>query len=193
MRRHAARSCGRLSGCKKGRTFDMSTLATFVNRFVGARELAESPTAVWTQTQAPRLRPIANEDVYLFVKRIDNSSVIRASDPAAQAARSKSMATGFAAAVLIIAGLVPTAYNVTAGFTMQHLRQEQAQLERQRAILETDEARLVNPGRLRQLAKTLRMTEPEPQQVQTLSGMSKTDSPAEARVSLPFFSPVSAR
>jgi cell division protein FtsL len=171
----------------------MSALATFVNLFVGAKELAEAPSAVWTRGDVPRLRPIANEDVYLFVKRIDNSGVIRANDPAAQAARGKSMATGFAAAVLIIAGLVPTAYNVTAGFTLQHLRQEQAQLQRERAILETDEARLVNPDRLRQLAKTLKMTEPEPQQVQTLSGMSKTDSPAEARVSLPLSSSLGAR
>jgi hypothetical protein len=171
----------------------MSTLATFVNRFMGATELAEAPSAVWTRTDVPRLRPIANEDVYLFVKRIDNSSVIRAVDPAAQSARSKSMATGFAAAVLIIAGLVPTAYNVTAGFALQQLRQEQTQLERQRAILLSEEARLVNPDRLRELAKTLKMTEPEPQQVQTLSGMSKIDSAAEARISLPFTPSVSAR
>jgi len=171
----------------------MSSLATFANRFIGARELAEESSAVWTRTDAPRLRPLANEDVYLFVKRIDNSSVIRASDPAALAARNKSMATGFAAAVLVIVGLLPTAYNLTAGFTLQQLRQEQVQLERQRAILETQEARLVNPDRLRQLAKTLKMSEPEPQQVQTLSGMSKTDSPAEARVTLPFSSAVSAR
>jgi cell division protein FtsL len=98
------------------------------------------------------------------------------------------MATGFAAAVLIIAGLIPTAYNVTAGFTVQQLQQEQVQLERQRAILETQEAQLVNPDRMRQLAKTLKMSEPEPQQVQTLSGMSRVDSPAEARITMPFSS-----
>jgi hypothetical protein len=171
----------------------MSALATFVNRFVGARELADAPSAVWTRTDAPRLRPLANEDVYLFVKRIDNSSVIRANDPVAQTARNRSMATGFACAVLIIAGLVPSAYNVTAGFELQQLRQEQAQLERQRAILETQEAELVNPDRMRQLAKALNMKEAQPQQVQTLSGMSKTDSPAEARVDLPFRQSVSAR
>jgi hypothetical protein len=89
--------------------------------------------------------------------------------------------------VLIIAGLIPTAYNVTAGFTLQQLRREQVELSRQRAILETQEAVLVNPDRLRQLAKTLKMSEPLPQQVQTLSGMSKTDSPAEARINLPFY------
>ena len=171
----------------------MSSIATFVNRFVGVKEFADAPSAVWTRSDAPRLRPLANEDVYLFVKRIDNSPVIRASDPAAQAARSKSMATGFAAAVLVIAGLVPTAYNVTAGFTLQQLRSEQVQLQRQRAILETQEARLVNPDRLRQLAKNLKMSEPEPQQVQTLGGTSRSDSPAEASITLPFSAAVSVR
>ena len=171
----------------------MSSLATFVNRFVGAKELAETGSAVWTRTDAPRLRPLANEDVYLFVKRIDNSSVIRASDPAAQAARSKSMATGFAAAVLIIAGLIPTAYNITAGFTLQQLRTDQVQLQRERAILETQEAQLVNQDRLRQLAKSLKMSEPEPQQVQTLGGTSRLDSPAEARITLPFSSAINVR
>ena len=109
----------------------MATLATFVNRFVGVRELADVSPAVWTRTESPRLRPIANEDVYLFVKRIDNTAVVRAADPAASLARSRSMLTGFVAAMLVIAGLVPTAYNTTAGFTLQQLRGEQVQLQQQ--------------------------------------------------------------
>ena len=141
--RHAAPNCGPWSGCCYGgwealEGTKLICLHCYVCKsFRGCRELADAPSAVWTRTDAPRLRPLANEDVYLFVKRIDNSPVIRASDPAAQAARSKSMATGFAAAVLVIAGLIPTAYNVTAGFTLQQLRKEQVQLQRQRAILET--------------------------------------------------------
>jgi hypothetical protein len=161
----------------------MASLATFVNRFVGVRELAEAPPAVWTRADDARLRPIANEDVYLFVKRIDNSSVIRAVDPAARSARSNSMATGFVAALLVIAGLVPTAYNITAGFTLQNLREEKVQLEQQRAKLEATQAKLVSPERLRQLAKSLKMSEPEPQQLETLQG--GTTASAEARNSLP--------
>lgn len=160
----------------------MASLATFVNRFVGVRELAEAPPAVWTRTETPRLRPIANEDVYLFVKRIDNTGVVRAVDMPARRARSRSMATGFIAAMLVIAGLVPAAYNTTAGFALQHLRQERAQLQEQKAKLDATEAKLVNPDRLQQLAKSLKMTEPEPQQVQMLNGTSK----AEARNSFPF-------
>ncbi len=160
----------------------MATLATFVNRFVGVRELAEAPPAVWARTESPRLRPIANEDVYLFVKRIDNTGVVRAVDHAARRARSRSMATGFIAAMLVIAGLVPTAYNTTAGFTLQHLREEQTQLRQQKAKLDTAEAQLVSLDRLQQLAKNLKMSEPEPQQVQTLEGRSK----AEAKNTLPL-------
>ena len=164
----------------------MASFATFVNRFVGVRELelADAPPAVWARTECPRLRPIANEDVYLFVKKIDNSGVIRAVDPAARRSRSRSMATGFLAAMLVIAGLVPTAYNTTAGFTMQHLREEQVRLEQQRAKLDAQEAELVSVARLEQLANTLNMSEPEPQQVQMLQG--SQSKAAEARNSLPL-------
>ncbi len=162
----------------------MATLATFVNRFVGARELAEVSSAVWTRTESPRLRPIANEDVYLFVKRIDNTAVARAADPAARKARSRSMMTGFVAAMLVIAGLVPTAYNTTAGFALQHLRGEQDQLRQQMAKLDTAEAKLVSMDRLQQLAKTLKMSEPALTQLETLDG--KYSGKTEARNTMPL-------
>jgi cell division protein FtsL len=160
----------------------MATLATFVHRFVGAKELAEVSPAVWARTESPRLRPIANEDVYLFVKRIDNTAVVRAADPAARTARSRSMWTGFIAAMLVIAGLVPTAYNTTAGFALEHLRSEQTQLRQEKAKLDASEAKLVSMDRLQQLAKTLKMSEPEPQQVQTLEAK---PAGTEARNTMP--------
>ena len=159
----------------------MASLATFVNRFVGVRELAAAPPAVWTHTEAPRLRPIANEDVYLFVKRIDNSMVVRAVDPAARRARSRTVATGFIAAMLDIAGLVPAAYNTIAGFTLQSLTQEQEKLKQQVAQLDLEQAKLLSYDRLKELAQSLRMVDPAPQQVQYLEGKST----AEARNSLP--------
>ncbi len=161
----------------------MASLATFVNRFTGVRELAEAPPAVWARTDSPRLRPIANEDVYLFVKRIDNSSVVRAVDPIARRARSRTVATGFVAALLVIAGLVPAAYNTMAGFTVQSLRQERQRLEQQQTQLDLEQAKLLNYDRLEQLAKTLKMVDPVPQQVQYLEGKAKAD--AEARNNLP--------
>jgi hypothetical protein len=163
----------------------MASLGTFVNRFVGVRELAEAPSAVWTRTESPRLRPLANEDVYLFVKRIDNGSVVRVVDPAARRARSNTMATGFVAAMLVIAGLVPTAYNIMSGFTLQHLRADQVRLQEERARLDMAEAKLLSPDHLRALAKSLKMAEPLPQQVQTLEGPSRADKTALASNALP--------
>lgn len=168
----------------------MATLATWVNRFAGVRELAGVAPAVWTRTESPRLRPIANEDVYLFVKRIDNTAVARAADPAARTARSRSMATGFVAALFVIAGLVPIAYNTTAGFTLEHLRGEQGQLRQQMSKLQASEAQLVSLERLSQLAKTLKMSEPAPQQVETLQG---AEPKAEARNGIPVMPAVVVR
>jgi cell division protein FtsL len=166
----------------------MATLATFVNRFVGMRTLEEVSPAVWTRTETPRLRPIANEDVYLFVKRIDNSGVVRAADPVARQVRSRSVASGFVAAMIVIAGLVPAAYNTMAGFTLQNLRQEQAGLKQEQATLDLQEAELLSPAHLEQIAKTLRMVEPAPQSVQYLDGKNRN---ADARNVLPV--PVDAQ
>lgn len=163
----------------------MASLASFVNRFVGINELAEVRPAVWTRADTCRLRPIANEDVFLFVKRIDNSAVVRAADPLARRARSRSVATGFVAAMLVIAGLLPSAYNTMAGFTVQNLEQEQNKLKQERAALDLDEAKMLNPVRLEQLAKSLKMVEPVPQQVQYLDSKAKDD----ARNRLPLSGP----
>jgi hypothetical protein len=160
----------------------MASFATFVNRFVGVAELADAPPAVWTRTESPRLRPIANEDVYLFVKRIDNSTVERAIDPAARRARSNSVLVGFAAALLVIAGLVPVAYNTLAGFTLQTLRQDQEKLKQERTALEASQATLLSYGRLEKLAASIGMIDPVPQQVHFLQGKAKS---AEARNVMP--------
>src|SRR5260370_6313148 len=98
----------------------MACLASVVNRFVGINELAEVRPAVWTRADTCRLRPIANEDVFLFVKRIDNSAVVRAADPLARRARSRSVSTGFVAAMLVISGLLPSASNTMAGLSGSH-------------------------------------------------------------------------
>ncbi len=168
----------------------MASLATFVNRFVGVRAFEDVAPASWARTESPRLRPIANEDVYLFVKRIDNSGVVRAADPIARQVRSRSVATAFIAAMLVIAGLVPAAYNTMAGFTLQNLRQEQAKLKQEQATLDLQEAELLSPTHLEQIAKSLKMVDPAPQAVQYLDGKSKT---ADARNRMPMGSELQAR
>jgi hypothetical protein len=169
----------------------MASLATFVHRFVGVRALEGVEPAVWTRTESPRLRPVANEDVYFFVKRIDNSGVIRAVDPAARRACSRSAATGFIAAMLVIAGLVPAAYNTMSGFTLERLRHQQQVLRQQEAVLDLQEAQLLSPARLEKLAASLKMVDPTPPQVQQLEGAAPAS--AEARMNLPLQTAEAAR
>lgn len=168
----------------------MASLATFVNRFMGAAALAEPAPAVWARTESPRLRPIANEDVYLFVKRIDNTGVVRAADPAARKVRTRSVATGFIAASLIIASLAPAAYNTMAGFTLQRLRQDQEHLKQQLAVLNTQEAELLSPSQLDKIAKKLKLVNPAPQDIQYLDSKAKN---ADARNILPVTASLVAR
>jgi cell division protein FtsL len=162
----------------------MATWASLVDRFVGVRalELERVEPVVWPRTDSPKLRPLANEDVYFFVKHIDNSGVIRAVDPAARRACSRSAITGFLAAMLIIVGLLPAAYNTMSGFTLERLRQEQQALKQQEAVLNLEEAQLLSPARLEKLAVELKMVDPAPQQVQEISAMAPN---SEARNRVP--------
>ena len=50
---------------------------------------------------------VPNEDVYLYVKHIDNSRVLREADPAARKTCWRLIGSSFAFAVLVIALLLP--------------------------------------------------------------------------------------
>ncbi len=163
----------------------MASLATIVRGFVGAREELElMNVAVRPRTESCRLRPLANEDVYLFVKRIDNTAVVRAVDPAARRTSLGVVATGIAMAMFVIAGLFPAAYNTMEGYHIQRLQQEQQQLKQERASINFERAKLLSPDNLNRMAAKLKMIDPAPQQVQFLEGNVKH----EARNMLPFMS-----
>lgn len=159
----------------------MASLATIVRGFVGVREEELLHVAHRPRTEA-RLRPLANEDVYLYVKRIDNAAVIRAVDPAARRASFRAVTAGFAIAMLIIGGLCPAAYNTMEGYHIQQLRQQQVQLKDQRAALTSTRAQMLSPENLNRLAVRLKMVDPAPQQIQFLDG----GTSREARNHLPF-------
>lgn len=163
----------------------MASLATIVRGFVGVREELElMNVAVRPRTESCRLRPLANEDVYLYVKRIDNTAVVRASDPAARRTSLGVVATGIAMAMFVIAGLFPAAYNTMEGYHIQQLQQEQQQLKQERASINFQRAKLLSPDNLNRIAAKLKMVDPAPQQVQFLEGGIKH----EARNMLPFAS-----
>src|SRR5690348_6435873 len=113
----------------------MATLATVLSKFIenGVDQAAEAVPAV--AAKAP-VRPFANEDIYFYVKRIDNSRVVRAADPQARQDCWKLIGSVVAAAALLIFVLLPSAYSLVAGREIQSLRLEAVRLENERASLE---------------------------------------------------------
>jgi hypothetical protein len=153
----------------------MATLANIFNRFTEAGSMADAaPHAAQRSTaDAFKLRALPNEDVYFFVKRIDNSRVVREADPGARRKSWKFLGGASAAAVFLVGMLLPSAYGLMAGYQLHHLQAENQKLINERATLELEEARLVSPERLQILAKDKFV---EPAQGQTIYLAPKNDS-----------------
>ncbi len=147
----------------------MATIATVLNRFFD-RDLARSEGAASATDASVRVRAFANEDIYLYIKRIDNSRVVREADPAARGTCWKLIGSVVAASVLLVGVLLPSAYGLMAGFEIQSLRQEGQRLATERATLELSEAQLLTPARMQELARQQQFVDPAPQKVIYLDG-----------------------
>jgi hypothetical protein len=117
-----------------------------------------------------RVRSFANEDILFYVKRIDNSRVVREADPASRGRALKLAGSVFGVAVLLIAVLLPSAYGLLAGYQIQSLRQEGDRLAADQASLELQESQLLSPARMEQLAREQQFVDPAPQKVVYLEG-----------------------
>jgi hypothetical protein len=116
--------------------------------------------------EAPvRLRAFANEDILFYVKRIDNSGVVRQADPNSRARCLRMAGSVFGAAVLLIFVLLPSAYGLLAGYRIQSLREDAARLGAARASLELQETQLLSPARMEELARQQQFVDPAPQNV----------------------------
>jgi hypothetical protein len=163
---NAWNSQGQLEGRAVTQTH-MATLANIFNRFAVASEAAEAVTSeVRAQADAAcRLRALPNEDVYFFVKRIDNSRVVRQADPAERARGWRVVAGGCGAAVLLIGTLLPSAYGLLAGYQINQLQSEYQKLVTQKAVIELEEAALISPERLQVWAQRDKFAEPSPDSI----------------------------
>ncbi len=142
----------------------MATLATMVNWLFGQAD--DAPRQMLpADREIFRLRTVANEDIYLYVKRIDNSSVVREADPQSSGACWKLSASAAVAVLLLIGVLLPSAYGLLAGYNIQSLRQEQQRLVTESSTLELEEARMMSPTRLEELARIQSFVDPGPQKV----------------------------
>jgi hypothetical protein len=110
-----------------------------------------------------RLRPIPNEDLYLFVKAIDNSGVVRQADPQARWSVVKAISSSFGVALLLVAAMLPHAWGLVANYQVEALRQEQRKLLEERNALEVEEALLTSTERLLEYARQHSFDIPAPE------------------------------
>jgi len=111
------------------------------------------------------VRVFPNEDIYFYAKRFDNSRLVRQADPQAREACWKMIGSVGVAAMLLIGVLLPSAYGLLAGYQIQSLQQESKRLANEQASLELQEAKLLSPARMEELARLQRFVDPEPQKV----------------------------
>jgi len=145
----------------------MATFATILDRFTAAKSFEqEAPRPRILEEEDRYAVPyFPNEDVYLYVKHINNSRVAREADPAAGANCWRLIGSSLAVATLLIGLLLPTLYGLMAGHRLEALHQEKQRLELDRSALELEETKLLSPARLEQLARMQRFVDPAPENV----------------------------
>ena len=131
----------------------MATLAAIFDRFTLARGAADTADDFL-------VRPMANENLYYFVKKIDNSGVVREADPRAGRACWKVIGTGVVTTLALLCLMLPSVLGLLAGYQLQTLRDERRALETKIAQAELEESRLLSPEQLDKVAKAHNYAEP---------------------------------
>ncbi|MGA3189847.1 MAG: hypothetical protein ABSF22_22295 [Bryobacteraceae bacterium] len=139
----------------------MATLAAVYSRFF-TRDFEQAARATG---RGAALRAFANDDIYLYVKRFDNSKVVREADPQARGTCWKLIGSVVAAVMLLISVLLPSAYGLLAGYQIQSLRQEGERLATEQTSLELAAAQLLSPQRMEELARIQQFIDPPAQKV----------------------------
>ena len=121
------------------------------------------------KTAPHRLPPVPNEEIYLYRKPIDNSGVVRQSDPRARAKCWRWVATVTAITFVLAGMLWPGAHAMLAGYQIESLKAAQQKLRAELASLELEEASLLSPERLDQMAREQQLIDPAPDQIVQLA------------------------
>ena len=115
------------------------------------------------------LRSLPGEDLFLFSKPINNARIVRASEGSGGKCWT-AIAAGAAAVGLLTVALAPAVGVVRSGYRIEELKAEQQRLVYERKALELDEARLLRPDHMQQLATDHKLKEPDASQVVHLEG-----------------------
>jgi len=122
-----------------------------------------------TEANLYHLRPMPNEDIHVFVKKIDNTRVVREQDPKANASAWKAISVACLFALLVVGLIVPIANSYLAGYTVTEIEKQNKQLDSQLARLSAREAELTSLEALAKAAKNVKYLDPTPETMVVLN------------------------
>ncbi|MEO7145960.1 MAG: hypothetical protein ABI165_20905 [Bryobacteraceae bacterium] len=144
----------------------MATLTNMLSWITGTRAREDArATSSREAAESCELRRLAFEDVYWNVKWIDNSRVVRETNPRERGACWRMIGSVGLAVMLLVGVLLPGADSYISGYQIQQLKADQARLTTERSALELAEAKLLSPERLATLAHDQQFVDPPPQSV----------------------------
>jgi len=126
----------------------MTSLAALFDWLAAGKSIGQSSRAAVDY----RVRTLPREEVHLYIKPINNSTVIRLVDQKDWLASVGMAGAVVAASLLLIALLLPGGYSLMASRHMEQLRDERTRLTNQLRILRSREAALLSPQRLQEYA-----------------------------------------
>jgi cell division protein FtsL len=149
----------------------MATLPAFMRRMEATRpEDGAKPAPLRVARDRYQLRALPQDDVFFFCKKIDNSRLVREPDPRAKSACWSAIGVACLAVALLAGVLVPGAASTISGYRLESLRAEERRLIDERRALDLQEAELLSPERLDQLAHNQHLVTPKSDQVFHLEG-----------------------
>ncbi len=150
----------------------MATLPAFLLKWIDAtRPEADAQPAQSRVLRDPyKLRSLPRDDLFFYCKKIDNSRLVREPDPRAKSACWSAIGVASLAVAILAGVLVPGAASTAAGYRLESLRAEERRLVDERRTLDLQEAELLSPARLNQLAQNQNMVTPKSDQVFHLEG-----------------------
>jgi hypothetical protein len=147
----------------------MATLPAFLKKNQAPVQRTQAQAIGASRPRAERdqfqLRELPHESVYLYCKKIDNSRLIREADPKSRGACWGAIGAACVLAVLLTTAFAPTVGTTIAGYKLEELRIQERQLLEDRRVLDVQQAELLSPAHLDQLARENNLVEPSSWQV----------------------------
>ena len=124
-----------------------------------------SPSRTRAERDPFQLRDLPHESVYFFCKKIDNSRMVREADPKSPRACWSAIGAACVLVVLLTTAFAPNVGTTIAGYKLEELRIQERQLMEERRVQDLQQAELLSPAHLDQLARENNLVEPSSGQV----------------------------